>query len=172
MATSPVIRKRLEMQGFVDLDDAVLAEVGPWLRFSPALCTVLVGVGTAFASAAVLWAFVPIAVLGAVFPTHPFDLVYNYGLRRLIGTRPLPLNGPPRRFASVVAAVWLVATAWAFGAGLMWVGYLLGGVLAGVTAIDSVSHFCIPSLIYGALFSDPSGETDNFARRVSLRHRD
>lgn len=153
MEISPVIRQRLEMQGFIGLDDAVLAEVEPWLRFSPAVCTVVVAVGTAFASAAVLWTFVPIAVLGAVFPVHPFDLVYNHGLRRLTNTRPLPLNGPPRRFASAVAAVWLAATAWAFGAGLLWLGYLLGGVLAGVTAVDTVAHFCVPSLIYAVLFS-------------------
>lgn len=153
------------MQGFVGLDDLALAEIGPWLRFTPAVCTVLVAAGTALASAAVLWTFVPIAVLGAVFPRHPFDLIYDYGLRRLTGTRPLPPNGPPRRFTSVVAAVWLTATAWAFGSGLMWAGYLLGAGLAAISAIDTVSHFCIPSLIYGALFGYKSCYAEKWRSR-------
>jgi hypothetical protein len=36
MSVSPVIRRRLETQGFVGLDDAALAEVESWLRLSPA----------------------------------------------------------------------------------------------------------------------------------------
>lgn len=156
MSISPVTRRRLETQGFVDLDDAMLAEVGPWLRFSPAICTVLMGLGTALASPVILGILVPIAVLGAIFPVHPFDLIYNYGVRHLSGTRPLPPNGSPRRFACGVAAVWLTATAWAFSAGAMLVGYVLGWVLTLVAAIVSVSHFCIPSTIYCALFGRPT----------------
>lgn len=156
MAVSPVTRKRLERQGFVGLDDATLAEAGPWLRFSPGVCTLVMGVGTALASYVILWALVPIAALGTVFRVHPFDLIYNYGIRWLTGTRPLPRNGAPRRFACGVAAVWLVATGWAFWAGVVWVGYLLGGLLTLVAAIVAVSHFCIPSLIYGAVFSRPA----------------
>jgi hypothetical protein len=152
MSVSPVTRKRLEKQGFVGLDDATLAEAGPWLKFSPGLCTLVMVVDTALASYAILWALAPIAALGAIFRFHPFDLIYNHGIRRLTGTRPLPRNGAPRRFACGVAAVWLVGTGVAFWAGVAWVGYLLGGLLALVAAIVTVSHFCIPSLIYGAVF--------------------
>jgi hypothetical protein len=95
---------------------------------------------------------VPIAALGAILPIHPFDLIYNYGIRHLTGTQPLPRNGAPTRFACGVAAVWLVATALAFGAGVAWLGYLLGGLLTAVAAIISVTHFCIPSAIYQSLF--------------------
>jgi len=152
MTVSPVIRKRLETQGFCDLDDAALAEVEPWLRFTPAVCTTLMGLGTALASAPLLWAMAATAALGAIFPVHPFDLAYNYGLRRLTGTRRLPANGAPRRFACGMATVWLVATGSAFAAGVAPVGYLLGGLLTAVAALVSVTHFCIPSLIYGTLF--------------------
>ncbi len=152
VAISTVTRKRLEIQGFCDLDDAVLSEVEPWLRFTPALCATLMGLGTALALPALLWAVVPIAALGAIFPAHPFDLVYNYGLRRLTGTRPLPPNGPPRRFACGMAAVWLVATASAFMVGATVAGYVLGGVLTAVATLVATAHFCIPSLAYGALF--------------------
>ena len=152
MSVSPTIRRRLEIQGFVGLDDATLAELAPWLEFSPMLCTLLIGLGTVRASAVILGALVPIAVLGAVFPVHPFDVLYNYGVRHLTGTRPLPPNGPPRRFACGLAAVWLTATAWAFGTGAHAVGSILGGVLTAVAAIVSVSHFCLPSLLYTLLF--------------------
>lgn len=68
----PTTRHRLEIQGFVSLDDKTLAEVAPWLRLSPALCTVLIGLGTILASPTILWATVPIAVLGSIFSVHPF----------------------------------------------------------------------------------------------------
>lgn len=150
---SATIRRRLEIQGFVGLDEATLCEVEPWLRFTPAVCAMLMGLGTALALPVLLWALVPIAALGAVFPVHPFDFVYNYGLRRLTGTRPLPSNGPPRRFACGMAAVWLAATAAAFMAGAAPVGYALGGVLTAVAALVSTTHFCIPSLVYRLLTS-------------------
>ena len=117
MALSPVIRSRLETQGFVGLTDTTLAEVEPWLRLSPALCTVLVGVGTVLPSPTMLWVMAVIAVMGALLPFHPFDVIYNAGIRFLVGTGPLPRNGAPRRFACGLATVWLVATALAFGSG-------------------------------------------------------
>lgn len=152
MALSPTIRRRLEIQGFVGLDDARLAEAEPWLRFSPALCTAVMALGTALASAPILWALALIAVLGATFPAHPFDLLYNHGVRRLTGTRPLPTNGPPRRFACGMAAVWLTGTGAAFAAGAPVIGYLLGGALTSVAVLVSTVHICIPSLVYRATF--------------------
>ncbi len=42
---SPATRNRLEAQGFVGLDDATLADVGPWLRLSPAICMIWAAIG-------------------------------------------------------------------------------------------------------------------------------
>jgi predicted ester cyclase len=95
---------------------------------------------------------VPIAALGGIFPRHPFDLIYNYRIRYLTGTQPLPRNRAPSRFACGMAAVGLVGTALAFGRGVAWLGYLLGGMLTVVAAIVSITHFCIPSTIYQFLF--------------------
>jgi hypothetical protein len=151
MSLSPVIRRRLEIQGFACTDDPGFTSIVPWLRFTPALCTVLIGLGTVLASPAILWTLALIAALGSAFPTHPFDLVYNYVVRRAIRTPPLPPNGTPRRFACGLAAVWLATTALAFGAGAVVAGYLLGGAITVVGAIVSTTHFCIPSLIYRLL---------------------
>jgi hypothetical protein len=152
VALSTTTRGRLQTQGYVDVPEATLARVAPWLRWSPAICTTIVGIGTVLASEWVLWALVPFAVLGALMSRHPFDYVYNLGVRRLTGTPPLPEHRAPRRFACGMAAVWITATGAAFAAGAPALGYALGGVLAAVGALVSVTHFCIPSTIYGLVF--------------------
>jgi hypothetical protein len=152
MAPSPIVRRRLEVQGFVGLDDETLAQVAPWLRLSPALCSVLMGLGTALASPSLLWVTMGFALLGAVLPFHPFDLLYNYGIRRWTGTPRLPPNGVPRRFACGMAAAWLAGTALAFQAGANAVGYVLGAVLTAVGVLVSATDICVPSLTYRALF--------------------
>lgn len=152
IALSPTILRRLEMRGIACSSDPEFTKLVPWLRTTFVLCGTLVALGTALAFTPLLWAMVPIAALGAILPIHPFDLIYNYGIRHVTGTQPLPRNGAPTRFACGVAVVWLVATALAFGAGVAWLGYLLGGLLTAVAAIVSVTHFCIPSAIYQSLF--------------------
>lgn len=152
MATSPVVRARLEAQGFCNLDDAALGELAPWLRWSPALCTIIMAAGVALQSPAILWSLAAIAFMGALLPFHPFDLLYNHGMRFLTGTRPFPRQGPQRRFACGLAAVWLLATAWAFYSGSVTLGRALGISLIAVATLVSVTHFCIPSFIYNTLF--------------------
>jgi hypothetical protein len=154
-SVSPATRRRLEIQGFVGLDDRTLAETAPWLRLAFALCTVLAAIGTILASPVLLWALIPIAALAAAFPVHPFDLLYNYGIRHLTGTGPLPKRGAPSRFACGLGAVWLLATGWAFQSGYALAGYLLGGALTAVGLLVSTTDVCIPSLIYRTLFGFP-----------------
>jgi hypothetical protein len=151
MPAHAVVRRRLEAQGFLGLDDVALVEIGPWLRWSPALCAAFMAAGTIFASPPMLWALAAIALLGAVLPAHPFDLFYNLVVRHLTGTRPLPHHGPQRRFACGVAAAWLTGTGLAFQQGATTLGYVLGGMLTVVAAIVATTHFCIPSLVYNKL---------------------
>jgi hypothetical protein len=107
------------------------------------------------ASTTLLWALVPIAALAAVFPVHPFDLVYNLGVRRIRGTGPLPRRGGPSRFACGLGAVWLLATIWAFESGSTMLGYILGFALTGVGLLVSTTDICIPSMIYRAILRRP-----------------
>lgn len=152
MSLNPAVRHRLEEQGFCGLDDATLAEVGPWLRWSPVLCTFFMVLGVAMQSPVVLWLLAATAFFGAFLPFHPFDLLYNHGLRHLTGTRPFPHNGPQRKFACGLASVWLIATGFAFHAGASTLGFSLGVPLILVAALVSVTHICIPSIIYNFLF--------------------
>jgi hypothetical protein len=117
------------------------------------MCALIAGAGTVLASPTILWALAPIAALGALFPVHPFDLIYNYGIRYLRNTGQLPKRRAQSRFACGVGAVWLVATAWAFQSGSLTVGYIFGGVLTGVGALVSTTDICIPSMIYNAFIS-------------------
>ncbi len=154
-ALTETTRRRLDIQGLERVDDRALAPVAPWLRLAFGLCAVIAGVGTAMASPTILWSLVPIASLAALLPVHPFDLIYNHGIRFMTGTAPLPRRGAPSRFACGLGAVWLVATAWAFQAGHPMVGYVLGGLLTGVAALVSTTDVCIPSLLYRSVFGFP-----------------
>jgi hypothetical protein len=147
---SPTTMRRLHVQGFT-ADDAWLAEVSPWLRLSPALCTIFAGLGTATASPTILFALAGTALLGAILPFHPFDVIYNHGIRFLVGKRPLPSNAAPRRFACAIAAVWLAATALFFLGGQATAGYMLGMLFIAVAGLVSVTDICIPSLMYRLL---------------------
>jgi Domain of unknown function (DUF4395) len=151
-ALPAITRQRLNVQGLGDVDDGTLAAVAPWLRMAFGLCALLAAAGTALASPAILGVLTAIAALAALFPVHPFDLIYNYGIRYLRNTGPLPKRRAQSRFACGVGAVWLVATAWAFQSGALIAGYLLGGALTGIAVLVSTTDICIPSMIYNALF--------------------
>jgi hypothetical protein len=152
---STVTRRRLDIQGFTDVDEDLLKQTASWLRFAFALCTILAGLGTALASYIILYLLVPIAALGAIFSTHPFDLIYNFGIRHITQTPPLPKRGAPSRFACGLGSAWLVVTALMFQLGNMTIGYILGASLTFVGLLVSTIDFCIPSMIYRSIFGFP-----------------
>lgn len=155
MSLSARTCRLLDIQGFERVDQRALGQVAPWLRLAFGLCAVFAAVGTVLASPAILLSLAPIAALAAVFPVHPFDLLYNYGIRFLTGTPPLPRRGAPSRFACGLGAVWLLPRAWAFAAGRPPLGYVLGALLIGVATLVSTTDICIPSLLYRSVFGFP-----------------
>ncbi len=154
MGLSPRLQSWLELRGIDVSDDPDFLKMVPWLRITFLLCGSLFGIATAFAFTPAMWALVPIAAAGAIFKVHPFDLVYNYGIRYLTGTGKLPLNGPPTRFACVLATPWVVAIALSSHLGVAPLGYALGALLTTVAYIVGTTHFCIPSFIYQFFFGD------------------
>jgi hypothetical protein len=146
------VRERIQAQGFCSLDDATYGEINYPLRLSPAICMVWAAVGTALASPTILWALAPFAALGAILPGHPFDVLYNYGLRHLLGTPALPRYGVRRRFACALATTMVIAAAWGFQAGTPMVGYIVGGALVGAAFVNVSTGFCIPSFILRIFF--------------------
>lgn len=122
------------------------------LRFPTALCLALAVTGLALQSAALILALVPIGAVAGWTRRHPFDLIWNHGLRHLSGTPELPPNPTPRRHAFKLATVWLLAV------GLLAVGLLfalgqptaaliLGGVLVAVCGLVTTTNFCVPSTL-------------------------
>jgi uncharacterized membrane protein YphA (DoxX/SURF4 family) len=152
---TPRTSRLLDIQGFDTVDAQELARVAPWLRLTFGLCTVLGGLGTVLASPAILLGLAAIAAIAAASPVHPFDLIYNWGIRHLTGTGPLPRRGAPTRFGCGLAVVFLLITAWTFSAGHAVAGYALGGVLTFVVLLQSTTDICIPSMIYRSIFGWP-----------------
>ena len=152
---TPRTRRLLEIQGFDAVDVLELAPVAPWLRLAFGLCGLLGGVGTLLASPTILLVLALIATLAAASPVHPFDLIYNHGIRHFTGTGPLPKRGAPTRFGCGMGAVLVLVTAWAFSAGDQVAGYALGGALTFVVLLVSTTDICIPSLIYRSIFGWP-----------------
>ena len=152
---TPRTRRLLEIQGFDAVDVLELAPVAPWLRLAFGLCGLLGGLGTLLASPTILLVLALIAALAAASPVHPFDLIYNHGIRHFTGTGPLPKRGAPTRFGCGMGAVLVLVTAWAFSAGHQVAGYALGGALTFVVLLVSTTDICIPSLIYRSIFGWP-----------------
>lgn len=149
-------RRRLDIQGFDRCDDEVLAPVAPWLRLAFGLCVALAAAGLLLGSPRLLWALVVVASLAALQPVHPFDLVYNLGIRRITGTGPLPGRGAPSRFACGLGAVWMTTTIVLLRTGHPFIGRTLGWMLVGVGTLVATTDICIPSLIYRSAFGFPA----------------
>lgn len=145
-------RNRIEAQGFVGIEDETLRRINYWLRFSPAICMMWTAFGIVLASPLVLWALVPFALLGGVLRGHPFDIFYNYGLRKIFKTPRLPRYGLPRRFACLLAGAMLMMAALGFQFGVPVVGYAFGGFLVTAAFVNVSTGFCVPSFIYGLIF--------------------
>jgi len=120
------------------------------LRFPTALCLAIVITGLALQSAVLILALVPIGAVAGWSARHPFDLIWNHGLRHLPGAPELPPNPTPRRHAFKLATVWLLAVGLLFAFGLQTAGLVLGFVLVGVCGLVTVTNFCIPSTMLGA----------------------
>lgn len=144
--------ENIQAQGFCGLDDKTCAQINYPLRLSPAICMLWAAVGTALASPTILWVLVPFAFLGAILPGHPFDVLYNHGLRRLTGAPALPRYGARRRFACAMATAMIVVAAWGFQAGMPMLGYIVGGSLVAAAFVNVVTGFCIPSFIARMFF--------------------
>ena len=148
---NPTVRTRVEAQGFCGLDDKTLAELAPWIRWTYTLGTLVTLAGVTLMSPVVLWSLAAITSVGIFLPFHPFDLLYNHGMRYLTRTPPIPNSGPQRHFLFVVATGWLIAAGCAFYAGATTVGIALGVSLILVGGLASTTNFCIPSFIYNTV---------------------
>ena len=139
---------RLALRGIEARDDEAYRRMLPWTKMAFALGGTQALIATTFADAATLWQMVPVAAAAVILPHHPVEYLYNFGIRHVTKTAPLPTNKAPVRFAFFMATLILAAAAWSFDKGIMWLGYLLGLQVALVSATFVVSSFCIPAAIW------------------------
>lgn len=144
---SATIRKRIVAQGFCDIDDEMMAQVNYPLRLAPALCLAWTAVGAALESPGILFTLVPFAFLGAILPGHPFDVIYNFGLRYLMDKPALPRYGPRRRFACAMAGTMLIVSALGFQCGIPLLGNIMGWSLVAAAFVNVSTGVCVPSFI-------------------------
>lgn len=144
---SKAVRENIRAQGFCGLPDETYAQINYPLRLAPAICMLWAAAGTALSSPAILWALAPFAALGAIFPSHPFDVLYNHGLRHYLGTPPLPRYGFRRRFACALATLMLIVAAAGFQYGMPLVGSVFGWSLVAAAFVNVSTGFCIPSFV-------------------------
>jgi hypothetical protein len=107
----------LATQGYC-LDAAERRRLWLGLRLSTGLCLPLVVSALVLESPLSLVALAGIGALAGFTPRHPFDLVWNYGVRHLFAAPLLPPNPVRRRHAFKIGAGWLLAVAGLFLAGL------------------------------------------------------
>ena len=144
--------------------DARALRIG--LRFPTALCLALVVTGLALESTLLIALLVPIGAIAGWTPRHPFDLIWNYGLRHLARAPELPANPTRRRHAFKLATIWLAAVAGLLAAGAATAALMLGGVLVAVCSLVTVTNFCIPSTLLAWLEGSAHGP---FGHRAALR---
>jgi hypothetical protein len=145
------IRNGLSMQGFDCGRQSLDGKLQLWLRFTTGLSALWVILGTIAASPPALWVFSAIALIGAAGKYHPFDYLFNYGLRHLVGAPALPENPVPRRFAMVVAAACSALVGALFAQGWAVAGYVGGALVASAGILVTTTHYCIGSKIYHLL---------------------
>jgi hypothetical protein len=119
------------------------------LRFPTALCLALVVTGLALQSAVLILALVPIGAVAGWTRRHPFDLIWNHGLRHLSRAQALPPNPTPRRHAFKLATVWLLGVGALFATGQNTVALVLGVTLVGVCGLVTATNYCVPSTLLG-----------------------
>ena len=142
------IDANLEVQGYcLSAEESRALRWG--LRFPTALCLALAVTGLALQSAVLILALVPIGAVAGWTRRHPFDLIWNRGLRHLGGGPELPSNPTPRRHAFKLATIWLLAVGLLFALGQPSAALILGGVLVAVCALVTTTNFCVPSTLLG-----------------------
>lgn len=149
---SPVTRKRLEAQGYLGFTDAQLNDFKFGIRFAYYLCGLLALTGLIFSSVEILLIAMGVAFVAMIPPYHPFDYLYNYGVRQLLSKPKLPPRTNQGRFACGIATIWLGGIILLLKNNLEVWAYVAGGILLCVAGLVSVLDICIPSLIYNFLF--------------------
>jgi hypothetical protein len=144
-------RRRLHIQGYEKFSDKELSDFKFGIRFAYAGCITLVAVGLFFQSIPVLMVTVAIAFAAIFLPYHPFDYLYNYGVRHVVNKPKTPQRTNQSKFACGIASIWLSITIYLLYANHALAANIMAIVLFMIGALVSTTDICIPSMIYNGL---------------------
>jgi hypothetical protein len=146
---SEKVRAHLSAQGYA-CEQELVGQMVPWLRWTPALSAIWIAAGTTARAPIILWSFSLCAAAG-VAGWHPFDALFNYGVRHLLGLPRLPPNPPPRRFAMALAAIWSGFTGLLFYRGLERAGMVAGLLMTAAALTVATTQFCLGAWVWQRL---------------------
>ena len=138
------MRANLTTQGYC-LSDAERRRLAVGLRFSTGLCLSVVVVALALQSPIMVFALSGIGVVASFAARHPFDHLWNHGVRHAFGAPALPANPRRRRDSFKVATVSLALVGALFAAGAATAGLIIGGMLVAACALVTATNLCLPS---------------------------
>jgi hypothetical protein len=138
------MRSNLTTQGYC-LSDDERRELWLGVRFSTGLCLTLVLVALALESPVMVFVLAGIGVVAGFSARHPFDHLWNRGVRHLVGGAPLPPNPTRRRHAFKLATAWLAVVGGLLAAGATIAALVLGGLLVAACATVTATNLCLPS---------------------------
>jgi hypothetical protein len=142
------MRGNLTTQGYC-LSDDERHRLSLALRFSTGTCLLLVITALVLESPAMVFALSAVGLIAGVGRRHPFDLVWNHGIRHLTdGALALPPNPTRRRHAFKIATAWLLAVGVLLAAGATTVALVVGGLLVVACSTVTTTNFCIPSELF------------------------
>jgi hypothetical protein len=115
------------------------------LRWSTGACMALAAAALLLQSEIFILMLVPIGIVAGWTSRHPFDLIWNYGLRHLTRSPALPPNPQRRRHAFKLATIFLVAIGLLFAFGYATAALILGALMVAVCGLVTSVNFCVPS---------------------------
>ncbi len=149
---SEIRLKRLRAQGYMCQSDEELSEMAFGIRFAYRTCVSIIVVAMLTQSLTLFTIMLCIAFLGVILPNHPFDYVYNFALAKRMKKPKLPPRCIQLKFACTIATLWLASTVYFLFIGHTVTAMILAGSLAITASLPSTIDYCVPSVIYNALF--------------------
>jgi rhodanese-related sulfurtransferase len=142
-------QKGLFQQGYQEYSPGELKQLEWGLRFTPFVCSAITAYGLFTQQPMVLFAVSLLGIWAFLAPAaHPMDLIYNYGVRHLIGAVALPENPFQRRLACLAAGVMNFSAAALFLMNLPTAALTVGILLLALQAIVITTHLCVLSWMY------------------------
>ena len=139
---------RLETQGFTGFTAQELSDHQYGIRFAYWLCATFVLAGLIFKSIPLLTIALLAAMGAVVHSRHPFDYIYNFGIRKLLNKPKTPKRAIQGKIACAIASAHIIGIILGFYYGYTIVGYVIGGLLLGPALLVASTDICIPSIVY------------------------